>query len=347
MQRHFIGIILCAAIAVTPLSVMAEVGKKPPEAGSVASIYQQQNALFVPGQITVEPGITYAYSDSNSLTLNGFLALGAIFLGNINVSKITTNIETFNLQTTYSPTASLQVGVNVPYMLRQSTYETVGVQNSTAQGSEQTVKNGGQIGDLEFLANYQFLREGGGHPALIWNNKLTAPTGRSPYGIQLETQSGNANLTYPSKLATGIGVWSLTTGVTFIKTSSPAILFGNFDFTHNFERPVHNINSQPPAVRGDVAAGNIFGFGFGTAFAINDQMSLTFAYAETISAETYLRPAGSTWQSVVGSANNAAAFSIGASYALDQKTTLVTNVAVGLTKDAPNLQISLKIPYTF
>jgi len=330
-----------------PWQARAAVGSKPPQEGSVASIYQQQNALFVPGQFTIEPGITYAYSDSNALTLNGFLALGSIFLGNINVSKITSNIETFSLDGTYSPTGNFQIGVDVPYLLRQSTYESIGAQNSTAQASEQDVSNSGQIGDVSLLLNYEFLGEGEDHPALIWNNQIKGPTGRSPYGIQILTQPQNNNLNYPAALATGNGVWSYTTGLSFIQTTSPAILFGNISYTYNFRRHINNINSQPPSAPGDVSAGNIFGFGFGTAFAINDKMSMTFGYNEKIAQETRLRPDGGSWQNIVGSNSNAAALALGMSYAMNSSTTFVTNVAIGLTRDAPNFQISFKVPYAF
>lgn len=347
MQRNAIPLVLCAVLSAAPLCARAAVGSKPPEEGSVASVYQQQNALFVPGQFTLEPGFTYAYSDSNALTLNGFLALGAIFLGNINVSKVTSNIETFSLQATYSPTDRLQLGVAVPYLMRQSTYESVGVQGSTTQASEQTVRNGGQIGDIAMLLNYELIGQGHAYPAIIWNNQLKAPTGRSPYGIQLQTQPQNNNLSFPSSLATGSGVWSYTTGLSFIQTTSPAILFGSLSYTYNFERHVPNINSQPPSAGGDVLAGNLIGIGFGTAFAVNDRMSLTFAYNDAISQETRLRPDGGAWQNVVGSNANAAALALGVSYALNSHTTFVTNVMVGLTKDAPNLQVSLKVPYAF
>ena len=88
-------------------------------------------------------------------------------------------------------------------------------------------------------------------------------------------------------------------------------------------------------------------FGGGTAFALNRRVSLTLSMAETLIAETRIKPAGGPWQAVVGSSGNAAVLNLGMSYADSRRVTIVTNVAVGLTKDAPNIDLSVTVPTTF
>ena len=323
-----------------------DVQHKPGAQESVQAVYRQQNALFKAGQWILQPGVSYAYSDSNALTLNGFLALGAIFLGQINVSKVQSNIETLSLQTSYAPTNDLELSVTVPYLARQSTYVSVGVNSSSLQASQQDVTNKGQIGDASAALYYQISGTSGG-AATIWNLTAKAPTGRGPYGIPVVTQAQNNNLSYPESLPTGNGVWSVSTGLSFIKPVSPAILFGSVSYTYNIPRSFGNISSTTTPQPGQVAGGNSVSFGGGTAFALNRRVSLTLSMAETFITETRIKPAGGAWQAVVGSSGNAAVLNLGMSYANSRRVTIVTNVAVGLTKDAPNIDLSVTVPTTF
>ncbi len=319
---------------------------KPKKQQSVESVYRQQNALFKPGQFIIQPGFSYAYSDSNAVTLNGFLALGAIFLGQINVSKVKSNIETLSLQTSYSPTDDMQFALTVPYLARQSTYESVGVNGSSLQASEQGVTNKGQIGDVSASFFYQLAGSQTG-AALIWNLVAKAPTGRSPYGIPIATQPQNNNLSYPTALPTGNGVWSVQTGLSAIKTVNPVILFTSLSYTYEIPRDFGNISTTTTPTPGRVAPGNAVSVGGGTAFALNRRISLTFSFNESFIASTSIKPAGSSWQTVVGSSENAAVLNFGVSYAENASTTIVSNLGIGLTRDAPNVDLSFTVPMTF
>lgn len=319
---------------------------KPGTQESVQAVYRQQNALFKAGQIILQPGVSYAYSDSNALTLNGFLALGAIFLGQINVSKVQSNIETLSLQASYAPTNRMELSATVPYLARQSSYESVGVNGSSLQASQQDVTNKGQIGDASVALYYQLAGDSRGG-ATIWNLTAKGPTGRSPYGIPVVTQPQNNNLSYPTSLPTGNGVWAVSTGLSFIQSLSPAILFGSLSYTYNIPRNFGNISSTTTPQSGAVAPGNSFSLGGGTAFALNQRISLTLSMDETFIAATQIKPQGGSWQTVVGSSGNAAVLNLGLSYARSRHVTIVTNLAVGLTKDAPNIDLSFTMPTSF
>lgn len=319
---------------------------KPHKQQSVQSVYRQQNALFKAGQFILQPGLSYEYSDSNALTLNGFLALGAIFLGQINVSKVTSNIETLSLQASYAPTDDLEFSVIAPYLARQSTYESVGVNGSSLQASEQSVTNKGEIGDVSAGLYYQLMGASGG-PAVIWNMIVKAPTGLGPYGIPIATQPQNNNLSYPVSLPTGNGVWSLSTGLSTIKAINPVILFGSLSYTYNIPRNFANVSTTTTAEPGRVAPGNAVTIGGGTAFALNARISMTFSFDESFIGSTRIRPAGAPWQTVVGSSENAAVLNVGLSYAKSRSVTIVTNLGIGVTKDAPNVDLSVTVPTTF
>lgn len=57
-------------------------------AQSVSNLYDEASGFFGGGKFSVETGLTYARYDARQLTVNGFLALDSIFLGNINLDRI-------------------------------------------------------------------------------------------------------------------------------------------------------------------------------------------------------------------------------------------------------------------
>ena len=58
-------------------------------APSVEALYQEASGFFGGGTFSLEPGITYSHYDTRQLFLNGFLALDAIFIGNLGIDEIT------------------------------------------------------------------------------------------------------------------------------------------------------------------------------------------------------------------------------------------------------------------
>src|SRR5690554_893956 len=69
---------------------------------SVEALYQEASGFFGGGSFSLEPGFTYSHYDTRQLFLNGFLALDAIFLGNIGVDEINADTFTFDLTARYN-----------------------------------------------------------------------------------------------------------------------------------------------------------------------------------------------------------------------------------------------------
>ena len=320
--------------------------RRPPAESSVDNVYQAHNALFSRG-LTLTPSFAEAYSDSRFFTLNGFMAMGAIFLGNINVSQQKSNISIFSLNATYGLTDRLQLSATLPYLRRDTAYTTVGANDSSSQPSE--VKRGyNNFGDANVGVFYQAMRETSKRPNVIVNAQVTIPTGRSPYGIKLVQDTKNTNLTYPSSMPTGQGVYGISTGVTLLKTLDPAVFFGGINYYYNVPSSFGDISTDPHStVPGMASPGNSLGLNLGTAFAINDRTSLSFALQDTYTANSRIKAAGAAWQDVVGSSANAAVLNIGMSYAVNQKLSWATQLGIGLTHDAPNFQLNMRFPHRF
>ncbi|MBU2801626.1 transporter, partial [Acidithiobacillus caldus] len=143
-RKQQLGVLLISSSLMIWTQAYADDGttlKAPPESASKKAILQQNTDFFY-NKITLQSSASYAYSDSNTINLNGFLALGAIFLGNINVSKVKSSIYTFTESAYYPINNRLQLVLNVPIVYRQSTYEIGGVNFASNTQSEATVTSG-------------------------------------------------------------------------------------------------------------------------------------------------------------------------------------------------------------
>ena len=318
---------------------------KPAE--SVEDVYQQASGFFGTGAFSLETGLTYTHYDSNQLALNGFLALDSIFLGNINIDEIESDSYTLDVTGRYN-SGRWQYSLNVPTNYRESTYSSAGAGGSTSSFSSETVTGDPRIGDITFGVAYKFLDETEGVPDGVFSFDVRAPTGKDPYGIKLVQTSANDNLSVPEDFPTGNGVWGVTPGISLVKTYDPAIVFGNIGYTYNLEDSFDDISAQQGVkVPGKVQLGNTINFGVGVAFALNEKMSLAMSFSELIAQKSKVKPDGGDWQSVDNSNYNAAYYNIGMTFAPTPQLSIVPNLAIGLTPDAPDFTFGVRVPYYF
>lgn len=323
-----------------------EIVKEAPLSRSAEAVYREQNALFY-NTFTLETGVTYTHSDRRQLTLEGFLALDAIFLGRINLDRVKSDIVQFDVTGRYGVTDRLQVDFNLPFLYRSSTYESGGVGGSAPTLGDHDVSNS-DIGDVSAGVYYRIFPETATSPDVVMNVRLKAPTGKDPYGIKFRTVPGNNNLSAPDELPTGNGVWSLSTGLTFVKTVDPAILFANIGYTHNFTRGFSDISGDPNLkISGDIDLGDTYQIGGGVAFALNDRMSFSTSYAHRFTRKSRIKQDGQSWVSVVGSDSSSGLLNFGLTYAMTDRLSMVTNVGLGVTPDAPDVSVGIKFPYNF
>jgi hypothetical protein len=318
-------------------------------AQSVSNLYDEASGFFGGGKFSFETGITYSRYDTRQLILNGFLALDSIFLGNINLDRIKADNWTLDLTGRYNLNNRWQFDVNVPVVYRESTYQSGGANGGSAGAlSEKSVDNDPSIGDVNFGVAYKFLDESVNTPDAVLTLRVKAPTGKDPFGIKLRQVDANNNLFVPDSLPTGNGVWSITPGISLVKTFDPAVLFGTLSYTHNLEESFDDISSTVnQKTPGKVKLGDSFQIGAGIAFALNEKMSMSFSVSDLVQRKSELKQDGGDWQSVVSSDANAAYFNVGMTIAATDNLTIVPNLSIGMTPDAPDFSFSLKFPYYF
>ncbi|WP_117233085.1 transporter [Vibrio maerlii] len=321
-----------------------EVQESAPRSRSAEDVYQEAGNVFT-RKLTVETAFRYSYFDRKDLTLSGFLALDSIFLGDINLDRVRSN--TFNVDFTgrYTINDRWQVELVVPTIYRWTDYQTVG-QNNSSDGLESGKVDSSGIGDISAGVYYRLLKETEDYPDLVWNFRVTTPTGEDPYGIATSS-SDSGNLNTPDSLPTGSGVWGLGTGISIVKTYDPAIVFLNLNYTHQLEQKFSDISSADGDQEGYVKLGDSWDYGIGVAFAISERMSLALNFSQSMSKESKQRLRGGSWVDVTGSDTNNATLGIGSTMALTENLSMVTQVSSGLSDDAADYAVSVRFPYRF
>lgn len=324
---------------------------------SVDDLLSQEHAVF-DRRLTLEAGLEYARYDRKQLTLNGFLALDAIFLGNISVENVESDTFTYNLAARYGLTPRTVLSLNVPFIQRSTTYQKGGAGGSAAVVAEEGISDSPYLGDLTAGVSYRLFPETIDRPDIVVSASVAVPTGRRPYGVNWRTIESSVNpndpndipvqFAVPEQQPTGNGIWAASVGASFVKTLDPAILFASIGYTHTLEGSFDDLDINPDTVNpGDVDLGNSFNYGLGIAFALNERSSLSMSLAHKITDKSKIRYNGQDWSDVIGSDGNAATFNLGVTYALTPHLTLVTALGAGLTPDAPDFNIGFKLPYAF
>ncbi|MFS1287051.1 MULTISPECIES: hypothetical protein [Pseudomonas] len=318
-------------------------------AQSVTNLYDEASGFFGGGKFSFETGLTYARYDTRQLTLNGFLALDSIFLGSINLDRIKSDTWTMDLTARYNLDNRWQFDINAPVIYRESTYSSAGANGGSGQSiSEDTVTRNPTLGDVNVGVAYKFLDESESLPDAVVSLRVKAPTGKDPFGIKFVKKEDNSNLAVPESLPTGNGVWAITPGISLVKTFDPAVLFGSLSYTYNMEDSFSDISPNPAEKSpGKVKLGDSFQIGAGVAFALNEKMSMAFSVSDQIQRKSKIKYKNQDWQSVQSSDANAAYFNVGMTIAATEHLTIVPNLSLGMTQDAPDFTFSLKFPYYF
>jgi hypothetical protein len=321
---------------------------EPSRTAAEEAVVQREHAPLFDRKLTIDWGISDTYYDRRQLQLSGFLALDAIFLGNLNLGQTKSHQLMSDVDVRYGLTDRISADVDVPYMYRTATFINGGAGGAANTLSDTSV-NSHALGDVNFGIYYQFVKEHGSVPDIVGSLRVKSPTGTSPFGIKLrQADPNNTNLVSPSKLPTGTGFWSITAGVSALKTYDPIVLFGSVSYTYNVARSFPDISSvigqtQPAKVK----LGDIVQFGGGVALAFSERDSASIAYTMAIEPSTRTQAPGGAWQRVPGSQTTASTLGFGLNHVFNKHLTMNASVAIGLTPDAPNFIVGLRFPYTF
>jgi hypothetical protein len=321
---------------------------EPVRTQSEEAVVQREHAPLFDHKLTLDWGISDTYYDRRQLQLSGFLALDAIFLGNINLGETKSHQVMSDLDVRYGLTDRISVDVDVPYIYRHSSFIVGGAGGAASTLSDASV-NSHAIGDVNFGFYYQLIKETNNIPDVVGSLRVKAPTGTSPFGIKVvQLTPDNTNLVAPSTLPTGTGFWNITAGLSVLKTYDPIVLFGSLSYTYNVARSFADISSvQGQTEPATVKLGDIVQIGGGVALAFSDKDSASISYTLALEPSSKTKAPGGSYQDVPGSETTAAVLNFGLNHVVNKHLTINGTVSIGMTPDAPNFVVGFRFPYTF
>jgi hypothetical protein len=313
---------------------------------SVARILELPGVLTQRGQFVLEPSLSYSNSSSLRVSLVGYTIIPAILVGLIDVRDVRRNTYTAALRGAYGVTNRFEIEARVPYLYRSDT--AVGREYLEGGSFDSAVFNGSGsgIGDIEFTARYQ-LNEGGlDKPYYVGSLRFKSRTGRDPYeGTFSKTLPGFRGEAVQTTLPTGTGFYGLQGAFTVLYPSDPVVLFGSVNYLYSFPRDNVTLTFEDGTRDnlGTVAPGGIIGFNFGIGLGLNDKMSLSLGYDQNSVEPTKIngRTAADAVRLQLGT------MLVGVSYRLTPTSNLNFSLGVGVTRDAPDVTLSLRYPMSF
>lgn len=315
---------------VTQAAPLESVGR-PPEAPTesrppeIAAIFDQPGVLTAKGALVVEPSLQFTHSTSKRLFLLGFSILPALHIGPFELRDVRNNAYSAALATRYGLTNRLELELKIPYIYRteeSSSHRYVTPDSLSVIESNDSQKGNG-LGDVEFGLRYQLNQPRTG-PYYVAGLRVKSDTGEDFFDADED------------ELPTGSGFWGIQPSLTAIFASDPAVFFGGVNYLWNIER---NVGGE----YGKIDPGDAYGFNFGMGLSLNEKAAFSMGYEHSIISRT--RRDGEV---LPGQVNiHVGTFQLGYSYRLSSSTNLNLSLGLGVTEDAPDVQLTLKTPLTF
>ncbi|WP_413018466.1 acetate kinase [Noviherbaspirillum sp. 1P10PC] len=323
-----------------------QVGTAPAtETRTIAPLFEQPGILTPRGKMVLEPSLQYGYSSNNRVALVGYTVIPALLIGLVDVREVKRHTFTGALTGRFGVSNRFEIEARLPYVYRSDS--AISREIFTGTASESAFDTSGKgMGDVEVTGRYQLNEGGATRPYMIGSLRFKSRTGKDPFEVVTDCVTrcvGNTSGSgLPIDLPTGSGFYSLQPGLTWLFPSDPAVFFGSFSYTHNFKRTDISrrvLNGESEFI-GTVEPGAILGMNFGMGLALNDKSSFSLGFD--------LNSVGRTRQNgvtVPGSVRtNLATMLLGYAYRYNDKTSFSVSVGAGLTRDTPDLTLTLRMP---
>lgn len=320
---------------------------KPEETAPVAQIFDQPGVLTPPGTYIVEPSLQYSYSANNRIALVGYTVIPALTIGLIDVREVKRNTWTAALTARTGLTNRLEVEAKIPYVYR--TDDSISRPLATPASNDQVFNTDGQdIGDIELSGRYQLNVGGPNEPIYIASLRFKTRTGSDQFDTTTVSIPGFQGLGLLKDLPTGSGFYSLQPGITFLFPSDPVIFFGGVNYQYSFER--NNLKLMQDDGQGNITVselesvqpGGVFGFNFGMGLALNNRSSFSVGYDHASVARSKINGNDDP----LGVRVQLGTLVFGYAYRVSPQTSLNVSLGVGVTRDTPDMTLTVRLPMT-
>ena len=322
------------------------VGQAPPESQGpppIPQIFDQPGVLTPKGHGVVEPSLEYSYSSANRIALIGYTVIPAILIGVIDVRETKRNTVRATLTTRYGVTNRFELEGRLPYIYRSDT----SIGREILQGSATNTAfeaSGSGIGDVEATARYQLNDGGADMPYIVGSLRVKSRTGTDPFEVTTSNTIAGLRGGVQTSLPTGSGFWGVQPAITGLFPSDPVVFFGTLSYLYSFKRD--NVTAQTdagPQDLGTVQPGGVIGFNFGMGLGLNEKSSFSLGYDHA--------SVGRTKQNGINAADSVrlqlGTLLVGYAYRLGPTRTLSVSLGVGVTRDTPDVNMTVRLPITF
>lgn len=285
------------------------------------------------GTLIVEPYLQFAHLSSNRVTLTGFTILPAFVIGLINVQGVSRDIYTAALVGRYGLTNRLEVEVRVPYLYREDSITQRPIDRQGATTDTLSTFNGWGLGDVEATGRFQINQGGPEKPYFIGFARFKSTSGTGPFEVPTDPITE-----VQTELPTGSGFYIFQPGLTLLYPSDPVVLFSSVSGIYNIPRDVGGgIGRIDPGSGGNA--------NLGIGVSLNEKLSLTLGYDHTIFSKP--TSASNLLLTTAPQVTHIGVLLIGGSYRWSDRSFVNFVVGVGATREAPDLQVTLRIPTAF
>lgn len=340
------------AQAPSPSQTDAVIRKEPAQSSSspakpqqVAQIFEQPGVLTPRGKFALEPGLQYSYSSSSRVSIVGYTIIPALTVGLIDVREVKRNTFTGSLTGRWGVTNRFELEAKLPYVYRSDDVLARPI-NSGAGRDELFSSTGSGIGDVEVTGRYQFNDGGIDKPYYIGTLRFKSRTGKDPFEVETDTTSSPNVISneIQKELPTGSGFYTLQPGLTVLYPTDPAVFFGSVNYQYNFKRSGVTMNTTAgPVDLGDIEPGGVLGFNFGMGLALNERSSFSIGYDHSSVGKTKIN--GTT--AINSVRTQLGTLLLGYSQRINSSSSLNVSVGAGVTRDTPDITLSVRLPITF
>jgi hypothetical protein len=318
-----------------PTAPVGEAPEQPNTPPATAQIFDEPTALTPRGKLVVEPSAQYIHSTNNEVALVGYTVLPAITIGLINIQRVELDTENYALTARYGITSRIEFDLKAPYVTSSQSTETRPL--ATASTADTFFNaNGSGVGDVSAAVRAQLNHFRGDNVVWIASLLYKSDTGHSVFQEPVDSATG-----LQTGLATGSGFNAIQPGITWLFPSDPAVFFGGVAYTHSFSRDVGY-------GYGYVHPGGILDLNVGMGLAINERASFSFGYQQSIVDQTTQENSEAQGYAVARTGTlQLGTLRLGVSYRLTERFNLNFTLGFGVTRDAPDLELTLRLPMIF
>ncbi|MCH8869262.1 MAG: hypothetical protein IIC85_06090 [Chloroflexi bacterium] len=132
-----------------------------------------------------------------------------------------------------------------------------------------------------------------------------------------------------------------------IYPSDPAVFFAKVSYLSHLERGINKTIGG--SLIGDVDPGDVIGITFGMGIGLNERTSFSIGYDHSFIGETKteITPAGGSKVTRTSESLDVGALVLGFSHVVSDRIAVNLNFSAGITDDAPDIVMTLRVPIRF